>query len=220
SEWALVDQRPELVVEYYLPPPTATPTWTPTATPPWTATPTATATATPTATPTFTPTPSTGDIAGVVWFDEDQDLQKDPEEAGLGGVQVSVRHMDDTPVGDMLTLADGSYAFPSLREGTYKVVVTLPGPSWIATTPNPTWAVVLPGSVTFVNFGLFDTTPTPTPTPTQTRTPTWTPTPTFTATPTPTRTPTWTPTPTITPTPTPTPVLQWYYLPMIVRGFP
>lgn len=208
SEWALVDQRPELVVEYHLPPPTPTPTWTPTATP------TATATATPTTTPTFTPTPSTGDIAGVVWFDEDQDLQKDPGEVGLGGVQVSVRYMDDTPVGDMLTLADGSYAFPSLTEGTYKVVVTLPGPSWVATTPNPTWAVVLPGSVTFVNFGLFDTTPTATPTPT------------FTATPTPTHTPTWTPTPTltptptITPTPTPTPVLQWYYLPMVVRGFP
>ncbi|MGQ9585404.1 MAG: DNRLRE domain-containing protein [Anaerolineae bacterium] len=226
SEWALSDQHPQLTVDYYLPPPTPTPTHTPTATPPWTPTPTvtptptATPTFTPTATPTLTPTPTTGDIVGVVFFDDNQNRRQDLGEVGLGGVQVSVYHMDNTPMGDTLTQADGAYAFPALPPDTYKVSVTLPGPTWIVTTLDPAWAIVVSGGVTTVNIGLFDTTPTATPTftPTPTRTPTPTPTATFTRTPTPTPTVTNTPTP--TPTPTNTPVLIRYYLPMIQRGFP
>jgi len=220
SEWVLSEQQPQLTVDYYLPPPSPTPTATPTATPPWTATPTATATA------TWTATPTTGDIAGVVYFDENQNMQRDPGEPGIPNVQVSVLRADDTPVGDALTQADGNYAFPMLPADTYKVKVTLPGPSWIATTPDTVWALVVSGSVTYVNFGLYDTTPTATPTATVTATPTWTPTPTSTATPTMTPTmtmtptPTWTPTATNTPTPTSTPVLIWHYLPMIQRDFP
>jgi hypothetical protein len=226
SDWVLPEQHPILTIDYTIPPPTATPTNTPTATPPWTATFTPTPTQTGTPTPTITPTPETGMVSGIVFFDENQNKQREPEEPRVGEVTISLRSLGGQLLGQAVSRANGGWEFPGLDPDTYEVELTLPGPTWIGTTPLNVPVLVLSGSTTYVPFGIYNTEPTPTPTltpsstPTLTETPVPTSTPTVTETPTPTPTATLTPTPTRTPTPTNTPVLLWQYLPMVQKDFP
>lgn len=164
GEYPTVDLRPKLLIVYPLSTPTPTPTTTPTRTPTPTATPTRTptptasptatpsptATATPTATPTHTPV--VGGIQGVVWRDSNHNQARDPGEAGLAGVAVSLRR-GSALISQTTSAADGSYGFGNLAiNQTYTVAETDP-PYHTSTTANQV-VVLLPAATTLqVDFG-------------------------------------------------------------------
>lgn len=180
--------RPQLIVQYTRPTPTATPTYT--ATP--------THTATPTPTPTATPAPGvtlrllnhpTGSIdpGGQILY---------TIEYRNGPVAVQdVRIYNTIP--EHVVLVAGSISNNGGSTGSQ------PGAEVSWNLGN--LAANASGTVSYQVQRPEPPTPTPTPTKTITPTPTHTPTPTYTHTPTPTHTHTSTPTPTRTHTPTPTP---------------
>ncbi|NLE76976.1 MAG: DNRLRE domain-containing protein [Chloroflexi bacterium] len=201
------DKRPTLIITYRLPTPPATATNT--------ATPTDTATATATATGTPTATPTVGAVRGVVYYDMNENMRRDPDEPPLPGAVVVLRTQSHVEVGRVTTGGDGAFLFGNLTPATYILEETNPPGFDKSTTPDIVSIPVLAGHVHTWNFGDASSsgTPTPTRTPTLTRTPTPTLSPTPTATWTPTKTPTgpppptatWTATPTITLTPSLTP---------------
>ena len=205
------DLRPRLEIVWRYPPPTPTSTPTSTATP--TQTPTVTATPTNTATPTATgtPTPSTGDIAGMVFADRDEDGSFDAGEPGVAGATLRLlTEVDGAEVAFQVTGPDGVYRFQGLVPGSYYLEAALPAGYEAIDPLLMAWTVyVSAGYTTAVDFAareLYTPTPSPTSTPTLTFTPTETATATATRTqtPTPTDTPTRTPSPTSTSTDTPT----------------
>ncbi|NOZ29170.1 MAG: hypothetical protein GXP39_14130 [Chloroflexi bacterium] len=112
--------------------------------------PTPTPTATPTPTPTATPVP--GSISGTVWFDRNGDGVRDPEEPGL--VDVTIRlFAGNTQIASTTTLGDGSYQFPSLPPGTYRVQGQ--NPLWLrfSSTPDEVLVVLSAGQDVIVDFG-------------------------------------------------------------------
>jgi protocatechuate 3,4-dioxygenase beta subunit len=69
-------------------------------------------------------------LAGWVYVDNNNNGIKDPGEAGIGGVTVTLTGTDDngTPVNQAQTsAADGSFQFASLRPGTYTLTEAAPG---------------------------------------------------------------------------------------------
>ncbi|HEY66263.1 MAG TPA: hypothetical protein G4O02_17060 [Caldilineae bacterium] len=112
--------------------------------------PTPTPTATPTPTPTATPIP--GSISGTVWFDRNGDGVRDPGEPGL--VDVTIRlFAGNTQIASTTTLGDGSYQFPSLPPGTYRVQEQ--NPPWLrfSSTPDEVLVVLSARQDVTVNFG-------------------------------------------------------------------
>lgn len=193
--------RPKLVVSYYLPLPTATPTTT--------HTPTRTPTPSMTPSPTQTPTPreviTTGSIQGVAWRDDNANGRREPQEPPLPDVTIVLRDAAHREVARRVTAADGRYEFSGIEQGSYLLSKQDP-PGFASTWPaGGAYAFYLFAGQTLedMDFG-FVALPTPTPTLTSTPTPTVVPTSTPTPTPTLTRTPTETPTPTLTPTGMPT----------------
>ena len=191
--------RPRLVVSYYVPEPTATPTAS--------ATPTRTPTITMTPTRTHTPSPtavvSTALVSGLAWQDDNANRVRDLGEPTLAGVTVVLKDANHQELARQITGPDGTYVFTNL-----------PGDSYVLTREDPTgytlthpaagsYAFYLLGGqqLTGLDFGFV---PWPTATPTASPTPTHTPTPSNTATHTPTETATPTSTATASPTTTPT----------------
>jgi hypothetical protein len=212
--------RPMLSVTYY----PAVPTPTPTATP--------TATNTPTATPTATATPLPGGISGHVWNDLNGNGSLDPGEPGLAGATLRLYEYQhpapEPPVRpDVVTGADGAFAFDDLPSAMYSLVELNP-PGYVSTSPDALMVLVVSGATTQADFWDWQpptatATATITATPSTTLTPTRSPTPTatWTLTPTPTGTRTATHTPTATPTGsrTVTPEQPFHvYIPVIWRG--
>ena len=207
-----VNRRPELILVYTTDDPTPTPTDTPTVTPTPTHTPTPTPTATPTETPTATSTaaatptatatatPTNGQIAGLVFMDQDRNGQQDVGEIGLPGKIIQLRQ-GDTVVDNVTTGEDGRFMFGNVAPGTWQVYASLPL-GYVVTTSagNPATTIVTPGSLIELSFGIA-LSPTATPT----------------ATPIPTETPTATATETPTATATPTPTPRLYYVPLMLR---
>jgi hypothetical protein len=134
--------------------PTATVTSTPTATP----TPTATDTPTPTPTVTWTPTPTAtatsafGAIVGVIWFDIDGDGMSEAGEPGLPRVTVKLLY-DGIVIDQTATVGDGSFSFPSVLPGLYRVIETQPGWVRYSSTPDEVGVEVIAGQQATVNFG-------------------------------------------------------------------
>ncbi len=125
------------------PEPTPTPSPTPTNTP--TPGPTSTPTATPTA------TPSVGSIQGIVYNDLNQNMVRDPDEAGLAGAVVTLRRSNQT-LATVTTTADGLYTFQNLAPGQYEVQETDP-PGYVSTTLN-NWLLAVGANTSLTqNFG-------------------------------------------------------------------
>lgn len=62
-------------------------------------------------------------LGNFVWSDADNDGLQDPGEPGISGVTLELLDQNDNFLASTTTLADGSYLFSSLAEGTYKVRV-------------------------------------------------------------------------------------------------
>ena len=60
-----------------------------------------------------------GSVGDYVWHDENGDGIQDPNEAGIGGVLVTLYDNAGNPVASTLTKEDGSYLFPNVTPGTY-----------------------------------------------------------------------------------------------------
>ncbi|MCC7354185.1 MAG: DNRLRE domain-containing protein [Anaerolineae bacterium] len=130
-----------------------------------TPTPIVTATTGPTATPsptpttpnaaTATPTPSFvgGQVAGVVWLDQDNDGQRDGGEMPVAGATIRMIDRHQTLVGTRLTGADGLYDFLDVPPGLYTVQSEGP-PGLRPTTGDSVQVVVATGKVVNVHFGL------------------------------------------------------------------
>ena len=147
------------------PTPTATATSTPTGTATATETPTSTSTSThtPTLTPTATSTPSPSptttipsSIKGVVWYDLDADGERDTDEPGLIGVEISLL-TGGNKIGGTTTAGDGSYRFLSLLPGR-RYVVRETNPTWMrfSSTPDEIALVLRNGEDATVDFGDWD----------------------------------------------------------------
>jgi hypothetical protein len=97
-----------------------------------------------------------GSIGDTVWFDWDQDGEKDPGEGGVGGVTVE---LSGTATDSTTTSEDGSYLFTQLSSGTYYVTITIPtGYSLSTGTPdNPHGPITLTGNLSYLDadFGLW-----------------------------------------------------------------
>ena len=72
---------------------------------------------------------ASGSIAGYVYFDSDNDGQRDAREVGVSGAMVTLTGVDNqgnSVSRSVLTSADGSYLFDELAPGTYAVAETQP----------------------------------------------------------------------------------------------
>jgi hypothetical protein len=119
SETATVTTRPRLVIDYTLPTPTPTQTFTPSATPTGTLTPSATPTST--STPTLTPTPTTpGNFNGRFFHDQNGNGVYDTGEAGFADLLIYL--VRDTVLVETATSdSNGLFQFTDLARGTYRV---------------------------------------------------------------------------------------------------
>ncbi|MDR7276776.1 Ig-like domain-containing protein [Catenuloplanes atrovinosus] len=96
--------------------------------------PTASPTVSPTASPTVAPTAGSA-VLGVVWFDRNQDGDRDPGEWPLPGVQVRISRVTGdgaalaaataVPSRTATTAADGGYRFAGLPPGDYRVTAAV-----------------------------------------------------------------------------------------------
>jgi hypothetical protein len=114
SEHSSTAKHPQLLVEYAVVPPTATPTVTPSAT------------LTPTATPSSTVTPTHGGIAAMVFADANRNGQRDAGESGVPGVRVQLLNDVRQPLDERVTGTDGEVAFTDLIPGWYRLQVHYP----------------------------------------------------------------------------------------------
>ncbi len=69
------------------------------------------------------PTPAMGDIEGVVWEDTNGNGVQDPDEPGLGGIEVILVDESGAAIGLETTEEDGSYSFEDVEVGDYTVEV-------------------------------------------------------------------------------------------------
>ncbi len=139
SEHSSSTKYPQLLVEYAVVPPTATPTVTPSAT------------LTPTATPSSTVTPTQGGIAVVVFADANRNGQRDAGEGGVLGVRVQLLDDARRPLDERVTGSDGEVAFTDLSPGWYRVQVHYP--SGLQPTTAEHVRVYVGSSIITVPFG-------------------------------------------------------------------
>ncbi len=114
---------------------------------------------------TPSPTPTTGEIGGFVWGDDDADRIKDNNEPLLPDVAITLSTDSGVLVTEQTTKADGSYAFTEIDPGIYRVTETDPQ-DHTSTTPNQVTVAVVAGASVPINFGDIPAiAPTATPTP-------------------------------------------------------
>jgi hypothetical protein len=63
-------------------------------------------------------------VSGVVWFDGDEDGQREAGEAGLSGATVTLKTAAGATVSTATTPAGGAYSFTNLLPGSYKIAVS------------------------------------------------------------------------------------------------
>ncbi|MDX2472779.1 MAG: SdrD B-like domain-containing protein [Candidatus Krumholzibacteria bacterium] len=82
--------------------------------------------------------PAGGTIGGMVWHDDNEDGEIDPDEEGVGGITMALHADNDTtitPLGTAVTAEDGTYHFESLDPGFY-TVVRMAHDDYEGTTPS------------------------------------------------------------------------------------
>lgn len=88
-------------------------------------------------------------LSGYAYVDTNGNCVKDPGEAPLAGVTISVPGLGTT-----ITQADGHYTFSGLGANVYSVSASSPASGYVLSTPSPLSAdVPAGGNVTDVNFG-------------------------------------------------------------------
>ena len=85
-------------------------------------------------------------VTGVVWFDDDKDGVKDPDESGLPGWQIQIVDNGGSVVDTLTTQADGTFSNLNLVPGDYNVQFISPGGIIIQEQP----ITLNPGDVAFV----------------------------------------------------------------------
>ncbi|MBV7335688.1 carboxypeptidase regulatory-like domain-containing protein [Chloroflexi bacterium TSY] len=93
-----------------------------------------------------------GQVRGVVFNDKNGDGDQDPNEDGLNNVTIELVNANYNAIDITTTSTDGSYAFPSVEPGAYRVRETNPA-GFSDTTKNTVPVSVPPGGSGFVNFG-------------------------------------------------------------------
>ena len=93
----------------------------------------------------------TGTIGGIVFSDGDGNGNRNPGEAGIGGVTVQLFDGGGNVVATTVTVGDGSYLFTNVLPGNYTVVETDPS-GYISISPNNPVVVLMPGSAGSANF--------------------------------------------------------------------
>jgi hypothetical protein len=133
------------------PVPTATATTSPSPRPSDTAAPTQTPAPTGTPTPQPTVVGPAGDLCLTVFHDRDSSHFRDPDEALLADLRISVRADNDGPVREVLSRADGAVCM-RLAVGVYYAHAALAS-GWIATGPEEQAVLVTLGQQQTVAFG-------------------------------------------------------------------
>jgi uncharacterized repeat protein (TIGR01451 family) len=91
-------------------------------------------------------------ISGQVYHDANGNGVQDEGEGGLADVSLSLLDAGETQAGKTLTAADGTYVFPDLTAGTYRVQPALIN-GYVQTTPDP-GEIVLADWQTFTGVDL------------------------------------------------------------------
>jgi len=102
--------------------------------------------------------PQGGTIGGLVWNDMNEDGVVDPDENGVGGVQMALHNGDDlsvTPLTTVMTNDDGTYRFPGQDAGYY-TVVRLPMEGLMGTTPAEMAVILVEMDGTVSDFLIAD----------------------------------------------------------------
>lgn len=102
-----------------------------------------------------------GSVSGQVYVDENDNGQRDPGEAGMTSVNVSLVDEEGTAVFTVNPQADGSFVFDAVMPGTYQVHYELPergvfagGTTLADNTSTDTFRMVSGGSVTVEEIGV------------------------------------------------------------------
>ena len=94
-----------------------------------------------------------GTVAGAVFIDLNGDGVRDPGEAGIGGVTVSlINPSTGAVIATTTTAGDGSYLFTDITPGSYTVRETDPS-GYVSTTSNSVPITVPPGGAANAQFG-------------------------------------------------------------------
>lgn len=104
--------------------------------------------------------PSLFTVSDVVWDDENGDGVRDPGEAGIGSVTVSMRDSSGNLVGTAFTAADGTFSFVGLANGAHTIEITdtggvlvSRGPTTPAATAGQLAVTVAGANVSGTSFG-------------------------------------------------------------------
>ena len=76
-----------------------------------------------------------GRVEGMVWKDNDEDGQRQSDEGGMEGVNISLHNTNGDEVGNTTTTDEGMYAFEEITAGDYFLMVDIPDDN-IFTVPN------------------------------------------------------------------------------------
>lgn len=96
-----------------------------------------------------------GQVSGTVFNDYSADGTRDGIEPGFPGITVTGYAADGTVYGPVTSAADGSYSLPGVNQAT-RIEFTWPSPGPESTASGGTSVQFVSGSVTDINFGIFD----------------------------------------------------------------
>ncbi len=95
----------------------------------------------------------TGQVSGVVFFDQNGNRVQDPAERGVKGATVQLQDAaTHNQIAATTTANDGSYTFNGLAANTY-LVTAAAVPGYVDTTDNPLQVAVADAPVSGINFG-------------------------------------------------------------------
>src|SRR5207253_1924014 len=93
-------------------------------------------------------------ISGLKFNDINGNGVRDAGEPGLPGWTIQATNLSTGAVSTAVSDATGSYSFPALPGGAYRVREVVQ-PGWVQTSPNPPDVLVTLGSSAQANFGNF-----------------------------------------------------------------